>query len=146
MQRFYRIIFFWNKVFYADNYFMENSLTLRTHVSASQFHIAIIQWPYDRNVGDNTLLIQCKIFWRYWFHFSIHSEPYIMIVRWKYYQIIPTFTKTLITWLSEICLTSLIALLWNFPLMFVISPLLFSHSKNIRMSTLECFEKTFLLF
>ena len=35
----------------------------------------------------------------------------------------------LITWRSEICLTSLIALFWNFPL-------LFSHSKNIRMSTL----------
>ena len=48
----------------------------------------------------------------------------------------------LITWLSEICLTSLIALFWNFPLflnfplMICNFPLLFSHSKNIRMSTL----------
>ena len=40
------------------------------------------------------------------------------------------------TWLSEICLTSLIALFWNFPLMICSFPLLFSHSKNIRMSTL----------
>ena len=39
------------------------------------------------------------------------------------------FLKQLITWLSKICLTSLKALFWNFPL-------LFSHSKNIRMSTL----------
>ena len=35
----------------------------------------------------------------------------------------------IITWLSVICLTSLTALFWNFPL-------LFSHSKNTRMSTL----------
>ena len=48
----------------------------------------------------------------------------------------------LITWLSEICLTSLIALFWNFPLFWNFSlmicnfPLLFCHSKNIRMSTL----------
>ena len=48
----------------------------------------------------------------------------------------------LITWLSEICLTSLIASFWNFtlfwniPLMICNFPLLFSHSKNIRMSTL----------
>ena len=47
----------------------------------------------------------------------------------------------LITWLREIYLTSLIALLWNFslfwsfPLMICDFPL-FSHSKNIRMSTL----------
>ena len=47
------------------------------------------------------------------------------------------------TWLSEICLTSLIALFWNFPLMICNFPLmiynvqlLFSHSKNIWMSTL----------
>ena len=44
--------------------------------------------------------------------------------------------NNLITWLSEICLTSLIALFWNFPLMICNFPLLFSHSKNIRMSTL----------
>ena len=42
----------------------------------------------------------------------------------------------LITWLSEICLTTLIALFWNFLLMICNLPLLFSHSKNIRMSTL----------
>ena len=44
----------------------------------------------------------------------------------------------LITWLSEICLTLLIALFWNFLLMILICnfPLLFSHSKNIQMSTL----------
>ena len=42
----------------------------------------------------------------------------------------------LITWFNEICLASLIALFWNFPLMTCNFPLLFSHSKNIRMSTL----------
>ena len=49
----------------------------------------------------------------------------------------------LITWLSEIYLTSLIALFWNFPLvicnfplMVCNFPLLFSHSKSIRRSTL----------
>ena len=48
----------------------------------------------------------------------------------------------LITWLSEICLTSLIALFWNFllfwnfRLMICIFLLLFSHYKNIQMSTL----------
>ena len=48
----------------------------------------------------------------------------------------------LIKWISEICFTSLIALFsnfplfWNFPLMICNFPLLFSHSKNIRMSTL----------
>ena len=41
----------------------------------------------------------------------------------------------IITWLSEICLTSLIVLFLNFPL-FWNFPLLFSHSKNIWMSTL----------
>ena len=41
----------------------------------------------------------------------------------------------IITWLSEICLTSLIALFWNFPLMICNFPL-FSHSKNIPMSPL----------
>ena len=41
-----------------------------------------------------------------------------------------------ITWPSEICLTSLIAPFWNFPLIIWNFPLLFSHSKNIRMSTL----------
>ena len=40
----------------------------------------------------------------------------------------------IITWLSEICSTSLIALFWNFPLMICNFLLLFSHSKNIRMS------------
>ena len=39
------------------------------------------------------------------------------------------FFQLQITWLNEICLTSLIALFWNFPL-------LLSHSKNIRMSNL----------
>ena len=43
---------------------------------------------------------------------------------------------SIITCLSEICLTSLIALIWNFPLMICDFPLLLSHSKNIRMSTL----------
>ena len=42
----------------------------------------------------------------------------------------------IITWLSEICLTSLIALFWNFPLMICNLPLLFSHSKSIWMWTL----------
>ena len=42
----------------------------------------------------------------------------------------------LITWLSEVYLTSLIALFWSFPLMICNFPLLLSHSKNIRMSTL----------
>ena len=42
----------------------------------------------------------------------------------------------LITRLSEICLMSLIALFWNFPLMICNFALLFSHSKNIRISTL----------
>ena len=42
----------------------------------------------------------------------------------------------LITWLTEICLTSLIALFWNFTLMICNFPLLFSHSKNNLMSTL----------
>ena len=42
------------------------------------------------------------------------------------------------TWLSEICLTSLIALFWNFPL-------LFSHSKNIRISTLIAIIITYYL-
>ena len=42
----------------------------------------------------------------------------------------------IITWLSEICLMSLIALFWNFPLMICNFALLFSHSKNIRISTL----------
>ena len=41
-----------------------------------------------------------------------------------------------ITWLNEICLTSLIASFWNFPLMICNSPLLFSHFKNIQMLTL----------
>ena len=40
----------------------------------------------------------------------------------------------IITWLSEICLTSLIALFRNFEICNF--PLLFSHSKNIRRSTL----------
>ena len=54
----------------------------------------------------------------------------------------PRFLYWLIAWQSEICLTSLIALFWNFllfwnfPLMICNFPLLFSHSKNIRMSTL----------
>ena len=54
----------------------------------------------------------------------------------------PKWLKTLITWLSEICLTSLIALfwnfllLWNFPPMICNFPLVFSNSGNIRMSTL----------
>ena len=43
--------------------------------------------------------------------------------------------NVIITWLSEICWTSLIALFWNFPLMICNFPL-FSHSKNIPMSTL----------
>ena len=42
----------------------------------------------------------------------------------------------LVTRLSEICLTWLIALFLNFPLMIGNVPLLFSHSKSIRMSTL----------
>ena len=42
----------------------------------------------------------------------------------------------LITWLSEICLTSSRAFFWNFPLIICNSPLPFSHSKNIRMSIL----------
>ena len=48
----------------------------------------------------------------------------------------------LITWLCEIFLTSLITLFWNFPpfwnfsLMICNFLLLFSHSKNIRISTL----------
>ena len=46
------------------------------------------------------------------------------------------YLQNTITWRSEICLTSLIALFWNFPLMICNFPLLFSHSKNIRMSTL----------
>ena len=52
------------------------------------------------------------------------------------------YFSNLITWFSEICLTSLIALFWNFPLfwnfllMICNFPLLFSHPKNIRMSTL----------
>ena len=46
------------------------------------------------------------------------------------------FILCLITWLSEICLTSLIVLFWNFPQMICHFPLLFSHSKNIRMATL----------
>ena len=47
-----------------------------------------------------------------------------------------------ITWLNESCLTSLIALFWNFllfwnfPQMIYNFLLLFSHSKNIRMSIL----------
>ena len=53
-----------------------------------------------------------------------------------------SYISAIITWLSEICLTSLTALFWNFPLfwdfplMICNFPLLFSHSKNIRMSTL----------
>ena len=47
-----------------------------------------------------------------------------------YYLIQSYLLKILITWLSEIYLTSLIALFENFPL-------LFSHSKNIRMSNLN---------
>ena len=43
---------------------------------------------------------------------------------------------TIITWLNEICLTSLTALFWNFPLMICNLPLLFPHSKNIQVSTL----------
>ena len=48
----------------------------------------------------------------------------------------------IITWLSEICLTSLITLFWNYPLFWNFPltiynfPLLFSNSKNIRMSIL----------
>ena len=42
----------------------------------------------------------------------------------------------LITWLNEICLTSLVALFWNFTLTISNFPLLFSHFKNIRISTL----------
>ena len=51
-----------------------------------------------------------------------------------------TYTNLPLTYLkclSEICLTSLIALFWNFPLMIWNFPLLFSHSKcQIWMSTL----------
>ena len=52
------------------------------------------------------------------------------------------YFSILITSLSEICFTSLIALFWNSPLFWNFSlmicnfPLLFSHPKNIRMSTL----------
>ena len=48
----------------------------------------------------------------------------------------------MITWLSEICLTTLMALFWNFPLfwnsplMICNFPLLFSHSKDIWLPTL----------
>ena len=47
----------------------------------------------------------------------------------------------LIKWLSEICLTSLIALFWNFPLfwnfrLMICNFPLFSHSKNNWLSTL----------
>ena len=138
-------IFFWNKVFYVDNYFMENSLTLRTHVSATQFHIAIIHWPYGRNVGDTTLLIQCKIFWRYWLFFHsfrpLHHDSSVKVLldnsniyknshhmaEWNMFDVV---NSVILKFPTDVC---------NFPL-------LFSHSKNIRMSTLECFENFFLLF
>ena len=136
-------IFFWNKVFYVDNYFMENSLTLRTHVSATQFHIAIIHWPYGRNVGDTTLLIQCKIFWRYWLFFHsfrpLHHDSSVKVIldnsniyknshhmaEWNMFDVV---NSVILKFPADVC---------NFPL-------LFSHSKNIRMSTSECFEKTLL--
>ena len=56
----------------------------------------------------------------------------------EYWKII----HSLIEWVSEICLTSLIALFWNFPLfwnfllMICNLLLMFSHFKNIWMSTL----------
>ena len=42
----------------------------------------------------------------------------------------------IITWLSEFCLTTLIALFWNFLLMICNFPQWLSHTKNIQMSTL----------
>ena len=48
----------------------------------------------------------------------------------------PRIVLPIITWLSEICLTLLIALFWNLPLMICNFTLLFSHSKNTQMSTL----------
>ena len=41
-----------------------------THVSTTQLHTDICQWPCGRKVGNATLFIQCEIFWRYWLFFQ----------------------------------------------------------------------------
>ena len=55
---------------------------------------------------------------------------------WNIHFFYKQLVYKIITRLSEICLTSLIALFWNFPLMICNFPLFFSHSENILMSTL----------
>ena len=62
--------------------------------------------------------------------FEIFKKNYTQI------SLLNVWILVLITWLSEICLTLLIALFWNFQLMICNFPLLSPHSKNNRMSTL----------
>ena len=59
---------------------------------------------------------------------NICQEQSRIHCRIKYFSNMHKF-QVIIKWLSKICWTSLIALFYNFPLSF-------SHSKNIRMSTL----------
>ena len=58
------------------------------------------------------------------------------ILKARSWRVVKAKVHKLIIWFSEICLTSLIALFWNFPLMICKFLVLFPHSKNIRMSTL----------
>ena len=75
-----------------------------------------------KNFGPQTVNIS------FWFEFYKNFTNLFFSLFSQFHRL-STLYFMLITWLSESCLTSLIVLFWNFPL-------LFSHSKNFRMSTL----------
>ena len=67
---------------------------------------------------------------------SYFKQRKFTVLKARSWWVVKAKVHKLIIWFSEICLTSLIALFWNSPLMICKFLLLFPHSKNIRMSTL----------
>ena len=105
--------------------------------------IRSLKRPWIRNLAlifisvylNYTILVTHSIlaFCIYWLY---HIDQLQQLFYSIFFKKNTCFFKLQITWLSEISLTSLIALFWNFPLIIFNFTLLFSHSKNIRMSTL----------
>ena len=93
------------------------------HSETRTWHDKNIQYLFLFFVWKNFIIFPFCIWLNVWFT-NNQINVWINVQRASV-----TNTKYLITWLSEICLTSIIVLFWNFRL-------LFSHSKNIPMSTL----------